>query len=108
MLIMLKRFAISLTIIILLFNFSQAKKIIVKGKGVPPSKIKTAAQGRLMAERAAKVNGYRKIIDRLHSRGVSMKRTKKGILIKGMRIIQTTLLKDGTVEVVMVYHTKDR
>ncbi len=60
-----------------------------------------------MAERAAKLDGYRRIIDRLCSEGYPLKRTEEGILIKGAKVIQTRYLESGTVEVVMTYNIED-
>jgi hypothetical protein len=98
-----------LFISLLLFSsfYEFAKGIDVIGKGVAPPVAKHPSQARLMAERAAKLDGYRQIVDKLRSEGYRLEETKEGVLIKGAKVIQTKYLEDGTIQVVMTYQTED-
>jgi len=89
-------------------------KITAKGGGVPPPTAINQAQARLMAERAAKLDAYRNLLEQaygviIHS-NTSVRdfvtqsdtiRARVEAYIKGAKVIDTRYLSDGSVEVEM-------
>ena len=89
-------------------------KITAKGGGAPPHSAVNPAQARLMAERAAKVDALRNLLEqaygvRIDSRTivrdfVTQSDTIKARVrayIQGAKVVDTRLLSDGSVEVEM-------
>ena len=85
-----------------------------KGAGAPPTKAVNAAQARLMAERAAKVDGYRNLLEQSYGLQVSGStsvrdfvtqsdtvRTQLDAFIRGAKVVDTRYLDDGSVETEM-------
>lgn len=85
-----------------------------KGAGAPPTKASSAAQARLMAERAAKVDGYRNLLEQTYGLQVvgttsvrdfitqsDSVRTQVDAFIRGAKVVDTHMLDDGSVEVDM-------
>ena len=85
-----------------------------KGSGAPPTKASSAAQARLMAERAAKVDGYRNLLEQTYGLQVvgttsvrdfvaqsDSVRTQVDAFIRGAKVVDTHMLDDGAVEVDM-------
>ena len=89
-------------------------KITAKGGGVPPPTAINQAQARLMAERAAKLDAYRNLLEQaygvvIHS-NTSVRdfvtqsdtiRARVEAYIKGAKVIDTRYLSDGSVEIEM-------
>lgn len=82
-----------------------------KGAGAPPTKASSAAQARLMAERAAKVDGYRNLLEQTYGLQVvgttsvrdfitqsDSVRTQVDAFIRGAKVVDTHILDDGSVE----------
>lgn len=82
-----------------------------KGAGAPPAKAINAAQARLMAERAAKVDGYRNLLEQTYGLQVigsttvrdfvtqsDTVRTQLDAFIRGAKVTDTRILDDGSVE----------
>ena len=85
-----------------------------KGAGAPPTKAVNAAQARLMTERAAKVDGYRNLLEQAYGLQVSGStsvrdfvtqsdtiRTQLDAFIRGAKVVDTRYLDDGSVETEM-------
>lgn len=85
-----------------------------KGAGAPPTRAVNAAQARLMAERAAKVDGYRNLLEQTYGLQVvgsttvrdfvtqsDTIRTQLDAFIRGAKVVDTRLLDDGSAEVEM-------
>lgn len=84
------------------------------GGGAPPEKAINPAQARLMAERAAKLDAYRNLLEQAYGVNISSKSTVRNFAlqndvirsrveayIRGAKIIDTRHLDDGGVEVEM-------
>jgi len=85
-----------------------------KGAGAPPARAANAAQARLMAERAAKVDGYRNLLEQAYGLQVTGSttvrdfvtqsdtvRTQLDAFIRGAKVSDTRVLDDGSVETEM-------
>ena len=85
-----------------------------KGAGAPPTNAANAAQARLMTERAAKVDGYRNLLEQAYGLQVTgsttvrdfvtqsdVIRTQLDAFIRGAKVVDTRLLDDGSAEVEM-------
>jgi len=85
-----------------------------KGAGAPPARAVNAAQARLMAERAAKVDGYRNLLEQAYGLQVTGSttvrdfvtqsdtvRTQLDAFIRGAKVSDTRVLDDGSVETEM-------
>jgi hypothetical protein len=88
--------------------------IRAKGAGAPPTKAANAAQARLMTERAAKVDGYRNLLEQAYGLQVTgsttvrdfvtqsdVVRTQVDAFIRGAKVVDTRILDDGSAEVEM-------
>jgi len=92
-------------------NWTQGT-VVAKGSGAPPADIKVPAQARLMAERAAKADALRNLLETVKGVRVDAQTTVEtfttksdvvmtrvsGIVI-GARVVKTRYLSDGGVEV---------
>ncbi|TAN40082.1 MAG: hypothetical protein EPN25_08840 [Nitrospirae bacterium] len=89
-------------------------KVTAKGGGAPPPNAVNAAQARLMAERAAKVDAMRNLLEQTYGVTIKSRTTVKDFItqndtikarvnayIKGAKVIDTKYLSDGSVEVEM-------
>ena len=89
----------------------QEVKLRAKGAGAPPTRAANAAQARLMAERAAKVDGYRNLLEQAYGLQVTGSttvrdfvtqsdtiRTQLDAFIRGAKVVDTRYLDDGSVE----------
>lgn len=89
-------------------------KITAKGGGVPPPNAISPAQARLMAERAAKMDALRNLLEQAYGVRIDSKTNVKDFItqsdsiranvdayIRGAKIIDTRYLSDGGVEVEM-------
>lgn len=89
-------------------------KISAKGAGAPPQKAVNAAQARLMAERAAKVEAMRNLVEQAYGVNISSTTTVRDFItqndtirarvdafIRGAQIVDTRYLNDGSVEMEM-------
>lgn len=89
-------------------------RVTAKGGGAPPPTAVNQAQARLMAERAAKIDAMRNLLEQAY--GVVIKsrttvrdfitqndtiRAKVEAYIKGARVTDTKYLSDGSVEIEM-------
>ena len=85
-----------------------------RGAGAPPTRAANAAQARLMAERAAKVDGYRNLLEQAYGLQVTGSttvrdfvtqsdtvRTQLDAFIRGAKVSDTRVLDDGSVETEM-------
>ena len=85
-----------------------------RGSGAPPQKAINAAQARLMAERAARVDGYRNLLEQTYGLQVvgstvvrdfvtqsDTVRTQLDAFIRGAKVVETRTLDDGSVEMEM-------
>jgi len=85
-----------------------------RGAGAPPARAANAAQARLMAERAAKVDGYRNLLEQAYGLQVTGSttvrdfvtqsdtvRTQLDAFIRGAKVSDTRVLDDGSVETEM-------
>ena len=85
-----------------------------KGAGAPPARAANAAQARLMAERAAKVDWYRNLLEQAYGLQVTGSttvrdfvtqsdtvRTQLDAFIRGAKVSDTRVLDDGSVETEM-------
>lgn len=89
-------------------------KVTAKGGGAPPAKAINAAQARLMAERAAKVDALRNLLEQAYGVRITSNTTVRDFItqndtiranvdayIRGARVIDTRYLDDGSVEIEM-------
>ncbi len=89
-------------------------KISTKGAGAPPQRAVNQAQARLMAERAAKVDAMRNLLEQAYGVSISSSTTVRNFVtendtirarvdayIKGAKVVDTRYLDDGSVEVEM-------
>ncbi len=89
-------------------------KVTAKGGGAPPASAVNQAQARLMAERAAKVDAMRNLLEQAYGVTIKSRTTVKDFItqndtikakvnafIKGAKVIDTKYLSDGGVEVEM-------
>ncbi len=89
-------------------------KVTAKGGGAPPPNAVNQAQARLMAERAAKVDAMRNLLEQTYGVRIKSRTTVRDFItqndtikarvnayIKGARVIDTKYLSDGSVEVEM-------
>jgi len=89
-------------------------RVTAKGGGAPPPNAVNQAQARLMAERAAKIDAMRNLLEQAY--GVTIRshttvkdfitqndtiRAKVDAYIKGARVIDTRYMSDGSVEIEM-------
>ena len=85
-----------------------------RGAGAPPTKAANAAQAKLMTERAAKVDGYRNLLEQAYGLQVTGStsvrdfvtqsdtvRTQVDAFIRGAKVVDTRYLDDGSAEVEM-------
>jgi hypothetical protein len=84
------------------------------GGGAPPGRATNPAQARLMAERAAKMDAYRNLLEQAYGVNISSSSTVRNFItqndvirsrveayIRGAKVIDTRMLDDGGVEVEM-------
>jgi hypothetical protein len=89
-------------------------KITARGGGAPPPNAINPAQARLMAERAAKVDAMRNLVEQAYGVRIDSRTTVRDFVtqsdtikarvrayIQGARVIDTRHLSDGSVEVEM-------
>jgi len=89
-------------------------KVTAKGGGAPPPNAVNPPQARLMAERAAKVDAMRNLLEQAYGVTIKSRTTVKDFItqndtikarvnafIKGAKVIDTKYLSDGSVEVEM-------
>ncbi len=89
-------------------------KVTAKGGGAPPPNAVNQAQARLMAERAAKVDAMRNLLEQAYGVTIKSRTTVKDFItqndtikarvdayIKGAKVIDTKYLSDGSVEIEM-------
>ncbi|MBI5633745.1 MAG: LPP20 family lipoprotein [Nitrospirae bacterium] len=89
-------------------------RITAKGGGAPPPNAVNQAQARLMAERAAKVDAMRNLLEQAYGVTIRSHTTVRDFItqndtikarvdafIKGARVIDTKYLSDGSVEIEM-------
>ena len=92
----------------------QEVTIRARGAGAPPSRAANAAQAKLMTERAAKVDGYRNLLEQAYGLQVTgsttvrdfvtqsdVVRTQLDAFIRGAKVSDTRILDDGSVETEM-------
>ena len=92
----------------------QEATIRARGAGAPPSKAANVAQAKLMTERAAKVDGYRNLLEQAYGLQVTggttvrdfvtqsdVVRTQVDAFIRGAKVVDTRILDDGSAEVEM-------
>jgi len=92
----------------------QEVKLRAKGAGVPPPRAASAAQARLMAERAATVDGYRNLLEQAYGLQVTgtttvrdfvtqndTVRTQVDAFVRGAKVVDTRYVEDGAVETEM-------
>jgi len=93
------------------------KTLKVTGKGAPPKDAENQSQAKLMAERAAKMDAYRNLLEIVRGTEVDSKtkiedfetnydiiKTNLQAYLKGARIIDIRHLEDGTAEVDIEYN----
>jgi len=84
------------------------------GGGAPPAQAVNPAQARLMAERAAKLDAYRNLLEQAYGVNISAKSTVRNFItqndvirsrveayVRGARVVDTRHLEDGGVEIEM-------
>jgi hypothetical protein len=84
------------------------------GQGAPPEKAVNPAQARMMTERAAKLDGYRNLLEQAYGVNISAQsnvrnfilqndaiRSRVDAYIRGARVVDTIYHEDGGVEVIM-------
>ncbi len=89
-------------------------KVSAKGGGAPPPSAVSQAQARLMAERAAKVDAMRNLLEQAYGVTISSNTTVRDFItqndtirarvdafIRGAKVIDTRYLSDGSVEIEM-------
>lgn len=89
-------------------------RLSAKGAGAPPASAVNQAQARLMAERAAKVDAMRNLLEQAYGVNISSHTTVRNFItendtirarvdafIRGARIVDTRYLSDGSAEVEM-------
>ena len=89
-------------------------RVTAKGGGAPPATAVNQAQARLMAERAAKVDAMRNLLEQTYGVVISSHTTVRDFVtendtirarvdayIKGAKVIDTRYLSDGSAEVEM-------
>lgn len=89
-------------------------RITAKGGGAPSPNAVNQAQARLMAERAAKVDAMRNLLEQAYGVTINSRTTVRDFItqddtikarvnayIKGARVIDTKYLSDGSVEIEM-------
>ncbi len=89
-------------------------KISAKGAGAPPASAVNQAQARLMAERAAKVDAMRNLLEQAYGVNISSHTTVRNFVtendtvrarvdayLRGAKVVDTRYLNDGSVEVEM-------
>jgi hypothetical protein len=89
-------------------------RVTAKGGGAPPPNAVNMAQARLMAERAAKVDAMRNLLEQAYGVTIKSRTTVKDFItqndtikarvnafIKGAKVIDTKYLSDGSVEIEM-------
>jgi len=89
-------------------------KVTAKGGGAPPPNAVNQAQARLMAERAAKVDAMRNLLEQAYGVTIKSRTTVKDFItqndtikakvdayIKGAKVTDTKYLSDGSVEIEM-------
>lgn len=87
-------------------------KIKAKGGGVPPPTAINQAQARLMAERAAKLDAYRNLLEQAYGVTIHSNTSVRDFVtqsdtiharveayIRGAKVIDTRYLNDGSVEI---------
>ena len=97
-------------------NWSQGV-VTAKGSGAPPKGITNLAQARLMAERAAKADALRNLLETVKGVRVDSETTVETFITKsdriltrvsgiviGARVVDTKYLSDGAVEVAVTIH----
>jgi hypothetical protein len=97
-------------------NWSQGA-VTAKGSGAPPKGITNLAQARLMAERAAKADALRNLLETVKGVRVDSETTVESFITKsdrvltrvsgiviGARVVDTKYLSDGAVEVTVTIH----
>jgi hypothetical protein len=97
-------------------NWSQGV-VTAKGSGAPPKGITNLAQARLMAERAAKADALRNLLETVKGVRVDSETTVESFITKsdrvltrvsgiviGARVVDTKYLSDGAVEVTVTIH----
>lgn len=88
--------------------------ITAKGAGAPPQTAINQAQARLMTERAAKVDGYRNLLEQAYGVVITSNTTVRDFVtqndtirarveafIRGAKVVDTRHLSDGSVEMEM-------
>ncbi len=89
-------------------------KLSAKGAGAPPATALNPAQARLMAERAAKVDAMRNLLEEAYGVTISSHTTVRNFVtendtirarvdayLKGAKVVDTRYLSDGSAEVEM-------
>ncbi len=89
-------------------------KISAKGAGAPPPTAVNPAQARLMAERAAKVDAMRNLLEQAYGVTISSHTTVRNFVtendtirarvdayVRGAKVVDTRYLSDGSAEVEM-------
>ncbi|WP_158269596.1 LPP20 family lipoprotein [Desulfonatronum sp. SC1] len=84
------------------------------GQGAPPERAINPAQARMMTERAAKLDGYRNLLEQAYGVNISAQsnvrnfvlqndtvRSRVDAYIRGARVVDTIYHDDGGVEVLM-------
>lgn len=84
------------------------------GSGAPPANAINQAQARLMTERAAKLDGYRNLLEQAYGVNITSNSTVRDFIlqndtiksrveafIKGAKVVDTRHLSDGSVEMEM-------
>jgi hypothetical protein len=92
----------------------------VTGKGAPPKDAQNQSQAKLMAERAAKMDAYRNLLEQVRGTKVDAKtkvedfetqydiiKTNLEAYLKGARVVDVRHLEDGTAEVDIEYNLRN-
>ncbi len=96
------------------------KALKVTGKGAPPKEVETKSQAKLMAERAARLDAYRNLLEIVRGTKVDAKtkiedfetqydiiKTNLHAYLKGARVVDIRHLPDGIVEVDVEYNLRN-